>query len=735
MGSAREDDAVLAKLAVQHGFLTEQQVRDALSFQREREESGTPPPLRQVLLDRGWISRRQLDALQLAADFLSLRKPDRLFGRLAVSRGLVTREQADAASQMQARIYKETRVFRSLGDLLVEQGWLKAGVRDALLARMKSPELPSASSPAPPSKPAPAAPSAPAPTPPDATGSGPPGPASAQPKGRAQIRIESETLPDDTHILLEEESFDLLVSEDKLRAYLRIKASLSEGHGVELLTHALEAQGIVYGLLDPLELEALLQQPPSRKQVWRIARGTDPQPGKDAEIRYCFPTRPKTLAPLEGEGKVDFKDLGEIPRVKKGDLLAEKTPRVPETPGTDVFGNEIAVPKSKELTLLCGSGTEISPDRRRVTARVDGLPQLSLLGRLSVLPELVIPGDVSFETGNIEYEGKITVHGVVQDGFRVKGSALIAREIGKAQIDVSGDVVVYGGILGAKVRSQGNVNAVHIYDSQIEAMGNVVVDKGVVDSKISISGKLTCLRGAVVSSRITARRGIEAAQVGLERSAPSVLVIGIDPLAEREIDRLKESLARHEAERAGHASLVRPLRERDAVIEARIGELAQVQDRTGLELRQVQSEIRELRERKDTAQLAQAEEYLKEIEAVIGSAARELDALFEEQDEIRGKLARHKEQLRGMDQAIRDLRDELTALTEWNSAAGRPPSVQVQGLVCSGTTVKGVFSSMVFKTDARFIQIREGRVGDTTSETPGKSSEMKLFVTSLARSR
>jgi len=335
----------------------------------------------------------------------------------------------------------------------------------------------------------------------------------------------------------------------------------------------------------------------------------------------------------------------------------------------------------------------------------------------------------------VEYEGKITVHGIVQDGFRVKGAALIAREIGKAQVDVSGDVVVYGGILGAKIRSQGNVNAVHIYDSRIEAMGNVVVDKGVVDSQISTSGKLTCLRGAVVSSKIMARKGIEAAQVGLERSAPSVLVIGIDPLAEREIERLKESLARHEAERAGHASLVRPLRERDAVIEARIGELAQVQDRTGLEQRQVQSEIRDLRERKDTAQLAQAEEYLKEVQAVIESAARELDALFAEQDEIRSKMARHKEQLREMDQAVRDIRDELAALTEWNSAAGRPPSVQVQGLVCSGTTVKGVFSSMVFKTDARFVQVKEGKAGDAASETPGKSAEIKLYVTSLARSR
>ncbi|MBP8646681.1 MAG: DUF342 domain-containing protein [Syntrophobacteraceae bacterium] len=712
----RHDDVILARLAVQQRFVTEQQVQEALSLQQAGKKAGKVQPLRDILLDRKWITRKQLDALILASTFLAKRKPDRAFGRLAVGRGLITQDQLDTASRTQARIFRETKVFRSVADLLVERELLTAQDKENLLAALRRPQSP------PPS------------TPPNDLESKPSKPRPV-PEELAEPEIESETAPSDTILVIEDQHFDVLVSQDGLRAYLRIKVPIAESFTVEEMRSALLAKGIVHGILEDPALDLVLRQPASSRQVWRIAQGKSPTPGKDGQIRYCFPTRSGGLAPLGVEGKVDFKDRGEIPQVKKGDVLAEKIPRIPEIPGMDVYGNEIPVEKSRDVTLLCGSGTEISPDRRQVAAKIDGLPQLTVLGKLSVLPELIIPGDVNFETGNVEYQGKITVHGVVQDGFRVKGSALVAREIGKAQLDISGDVVVYGGILGAALRCQGNVNAVHIYDSRIEAMGNVVVDKGIVDSKIATSGKCVCHRGAIVSSRIIAKKGIETAQVGLERSTPSVLVIGIDPVAEREIDRLKKDLSRHEAEKAKQLALIRPLQEQDAGIELRIGELAQVQDRTAIEQKQVEQEIHELRERKDRAQLAQAEEYLKELEASIQPVAEELDRLFQEQDGLRAKIAAHRAQIREIEQTIQDIRNELSALSEWNSTTGRPPSVQVHGLIRAGTTVKGVFSSFVFKEDARHVRVKEGRVSDAGTDPSGKNTDMRLYVTSLAQTR
>ena len=51
--------------------------------------------------------------------------------------------------------------------------------------------------------------------------------------------------------------------------------------------------------------------------------------------------------------------------------------------------------------------------------------------------ELVIDGDVGYETGHIEFDGHIEIRGSVLDGFRVTGRSLKVGEINKSEVAAS----------------------------------------------------------------------------------------------------------------------------------------------------------------------------------------------------------------------------------------------------------------------------------------------------------
>ncbi|MGV8073888.1 MAG: FapA family protein [Syntrophobacteraceae bacterium] len=709
-----EEERLLARLVVKHGLLNQKQISEALSYQHFEWNRGNSISLGDALTEKCLLTHKQLDALNKTTNFLVLRQAAKPFARIAIRNGFAVQDQVDRAMELQATLFKRNGLFKSLGDILVEQGVLSLQQKKAIdwalvRARKESSHRETA------------------------------GMEIHASKSVSQEEVISndssstmEESPEEDEkgktLVAKDEYFDLLVSQDKMGAYIQITGDIPDEVDVARIKSLLESNKIVFGLFDDNILEKYLKHRPVQKRLWQVAQGQPPQVGRKAEIRYCFDVNASNESEREHTAGMSLKDMGRIVQVRQGELLAEKIPAIIPFGGTDIYGNTKGIERSADVKLLCGAGAELSSDGLKAFAKTDGIPQVSPLGKLSVLPELNIDGDISFETGNISFEGHINVRGVVQDGFRVQGSSLSAREIAKANVDVTGDVVVYGGILGATIKSQGNVKAVHVHASKIEALGDLIVERDVIDSKVTLSGKFVANRGKIISSSIVARQGIEAKQIGSDRSLPCSLAFGTDPLTEKEIERLKEDISTKLKNKAINQALAVKAEEESAKIELRIGELAQIQDRALRDKRVLSAKLEEQIKLNRPEEISRMETMLKEIESSEKQSEQELEGLFDQQDKLKESITANREKIRELESELESAGDELAALSGWSSDKVRPV-VKIFDTIFAGTVVKGLFTSLVMKSDARSVLIKE--VKNAAENGSGASSWGNMSVSNL----
>jgi uncharacterized protein (DUF342 family) len=696
------EDQVLGNLAVKKRFVTEKQIAEALLLQKQEKDLGNCLSLESILVSHGFITEKQLGVLCKTRDFLSNRQADVLFGKAVVKCGFAGQEHVDEALRQQSEIFRSSQSFKSIGAILVERGILSAKRRDALLSKLEGIRKKTQESGL-------------------TTRGGPKETGTPVELSGETVRqdIPDEELEANGKVIFEDACFKIIVSNDQLRAYIQVKGESPAGMTVKDLEALIQSKGIKYGLRDEAMLSGFLKYRGLKNKLHLLAEGLPPRPGRDGEIRFFFNTEPPKMEIVEEGGKANFKNREEFPFVRKGDLIGEKTPRIKEENGIDVYGRVIREKEAQNANFALGSGVELSEDALRVYAKVDGRPELSVYGRISVLPELNIQGDVSFETGNIAFDGIVNVKGVVQDGFQVRAGSLTAREIAKADIEVEGDVIVHGGILGAGIRSKGSVSALHVYAAEIDSLGDVTVDRGIVDSKISTSGKVVVSRAKILSSRITAKKGIEAGQIGSDRSKPCLLTVGVESdIILKELERMKDLLSEHKAKWAECKSFIDGLEESWVGVERRIGELVQLQDRSEREKGVIREELEELKKLDDSAQAAQAQMALEEIDAEIDRVAADIEKLFEQSDGYREKIALLQNALDQVEKEVGGVENEIDKINEWMENNTGFPVVQVSRMLSAGTVIKGPNASTICKSNVQGVIVKEVKTFDPITEKP-----------------
>lgn len=711
------EEELLVRFALKRQVVTEEKMEELLSFQRGERERGRLVSIEDLLLERGLVTERQLASLRSARDFFLQREKDRVLCKIFCKVQYATQEQLDLALAAQAKLYKEKTQFKSVADILFEDGVISAKKRAAVInAALKL------------------AKSQPSGVSNDqlAEGkiAGSPDDGKTLPPASKNQTEPSEALkfPTEGTRILYGELFDVIVSGDLMEAHISLTGPASEQLDPLAVNSALLGFGIKSGLVEDELLFEWLKNKDKSETKFKIAQGTPPIQGRSAEIAYHFRSRPKWDELVESKVKIDFKDKGDIPHVKKGDLLAEKTPMVKEQAGCDIYGKTMAVEKALDKKLLAGAGTELSPDGLKAFATVDGRPELSPFGKISVSPELNISGDVGFESGNVEFNGHIKVSGVVQDGFTVKGGSLTAREISKATIEVTGDVVVYGGVLGADIRAQGSVRAFHIHASRVEALGDVVAEKGIVDSKIVTSSKCLTNRGTVLASSICARMGVEAGQIGSDRSGPCTVTFGVDLASEREVARLKEIIAIKEKENEALLEHVKSCLDHFSTLEKSAGDLAQVQDRSVREQRALSDELKKWKEAGDQKEAARVEQAVELLDSKIRSREDELNALLDRQDELKEQSYASQERMEEIEKEVSGLKEEIEAFYDWSRNQKEKPCVKVLSTIFAGSVIKGAESSAVLKSDVKGVLIREIKV---PLEEKGSGPAFKIKIANL----
>jgi uncharacterized protein (DUF342 family) len=339
------------------------------------------------------------------------------------------------------------------------------------------------------------------------------------------------------------------VTEDELKAFLYFNPPKFSGRHMDYddVIDALRNAGVVTGVKDD-EIKNYLEEMDYKRPLL-AAEGQMPRNGNNAYIDFKLKIDKTTVKFEEDDtGKVDFRNLELLENVVVGQLLAVKVPAEEGIPGRTVTNRVLPAKSGKDTAIKYGKGTILSEDETELTAEING-QVVYKLGRISVEPVYVVPGDVSLETGNIVFLGSVIVQGSVLDNFEVKaaGNVEVKGTVQKAFIEAEGDIIVHQGISGkdeAKVESTGgSVFAKFAQNSNIYAERSVVIPEGILHSKVDAGEKIYSVgrRAKIAGGVIRAGDEVNAGYLGAEGSTRTVIRVGVHPKMLQQIDDLMEA--------------------------------------------------------------------------------------------------------------------------------------------------------------------------------------------------
>ena len=592
------------------------------------------------------------------------------FGDIAVELNFVDQEKVNKAVVVQRRIFEKTRVNMPIGEILMEMGAITSDERDEILKVQH--EI-------------------------DGKPESAPSPAAPVKKRKPEMSANKE----DT-------TLDINVARDKLTALAYIEGEVpAAAFTVSDVKIMLHSEGILHGIADDAVIEAFLNGEFSVSEGWAIATGTDPIPDTPPQITYHFDTDPLKIGTLTEDGLMDWKNRGRLPQVKEGDLLAEKIPGPKGKEGMDVYGKKIPVPRIREQRFKCGKGARRSEDGMQVHATLSGIPKRSVGGELSVMPTLHIQGDISLETGHVEFDGHIEVAGAVEKGYRVKGGSLHAKEIRDAQLDIDGDISAVNGIFGATIRSGGNLKAGHIHNSDIILAGDMAVEKEIIESTIEANGRCLINDGIIISSTISAKMGITAMDIGTEASKSSELTVGIDQQVEREAETVSGRIQALKAEREGLPKLLQNLKNRSDQLNTRLGEVAQEQDKCMVQHRLLQEKVEAGLLKQETVAAEKLRKTILELKARQDAYDQDVAVLMEEDESVSQEIAATETAIAENAETLDQLNNRLEELSNERKTSNGVAVVKIGGNVFSGTKITGPHSALVLQEDLKRLSIIE----------------------------
>jgi len=517
-----------------------------------------------------------------------------------------------------------------------------------------------------------------------------------------------DTCTGETDDRIFDDYFEISISETHTKAYIkRIKEynSRDPQPGLSDLLDMLKLNRISYGILYDDAIENWMWESDVEKIV--IAKGENPVYGQNGEIKFNFKTDFKNPGKINEDGSIDFRERGDIPYIKKGTLLAEKIFPKDGKPGISVFGTPIPVNEAVDPVFTAGSGTELSKDGRLIHAAVDGQPHVDALGSISVNPELVIAGDVDYETGNIDFSGNIIVKGTIKEGFTVKGINLTAKEAKGAALDLSGDLNISTGITDSTISTHGNIYAKFINHSNIMGFGDLFISKEIIDSNIIISGSCQNPTGHIISSQITAKMGIHACNIGTSSSQPAKIKVGIDG----HIETLKKQIINALEISAGKSNLIKDdikeLEIKDRELYRQISEKGSFQDNVQLEIKELKTSLSEFEKENNLSKLQLTSNKIRKLLVTAKETEQELNTIFKTQDRIVNKIEQLKNHINRMKEKNKTLVLEKKALKEFSKKDKPLAVVTVAKTITQDTIIKGPHASIVLREDVSRCKIQE----------------------------
>lgn len=324
-----------------------------------------------------------------------------------------------------------------------------------------------------------------------------------------------------------------------------MQAFLSEDatYATETLTlahiHRLLADaGVVYGIQERI-LQELVGETLFTDIV--VAEGLAPQKACDAQAQFLWEA-PRPQPQIQADGSVDHKQLNSVASVAEGTPLVRFVPAISGTAGTSIYGDVLEVPAPKSFVLKEGPGTRLhAEDPSLLVAATAGLP-VRLHQSARIVNVLELPG-VNLKTGHIDFDGSVVIHGPVEKGFKVH-----AR----------GDIVVFGPVEGADLKSEGNlylhqpvfaqsrlsaryhIRGVFFQGAELVAGGDCWVNTGLLHCQTRANGRIILgPQGTIHGGEAYSAYLIVAHTIGSEAGHQTRIAVGRNPQTQWELDGLQ----------------------------------------------------------------------------------------------------------------------------------------------------------------------------------------------------
>lgn len=340
---------------------------------------------------------------------------------------------------------------------------------------------------------------------------------------------------------------DVRISPDKMKAYLIIRANPDgEIPSLHEIMSILKEKNVIYGIKEDI-LNYIIEKKIHGQEIL-VAEGTYPEDGTDGRLEFYFNIKKDGKPVILEDGSVDFRNLGLIENVEKGQELCLVIPPMPGRNGRTVTGEVMPCKEGKQVKLPIGKNVEYCAETNMITALIDGQVIYSN-GKINVYPSHEISGDIDNSTGNISFIGNLIVKGNILSGFKVevRGNLEVWGVVEAALIKAGGDITIRRGIQGngkARVVSEGNVVARYIEHSNVEAKGDIKAEV-IMHSNIKCGGKLelTGRKGLLVGGNIKVGKEVVAKTIGSLLSTATEIDVGTDPKLRETYKEIKQEIS------------------------------------------------------------------------------------------------------------------------------------------------------------------------------------------------
>ena len=346
----------------------------------------------------------------------------------------------------------------------------------------------------------------------------------------------------------EGEGLVLEIKDNGLTATLRgnVDSSFNRSEIHKMITDLLRQKGVTFGLSSQdmlAAVEALDRGETLQGAV--IAQGKPAQPGQDAHLEILVEIDKLVAEPEKNGDKIDFRDRGQLPVVQPGTPIARLHPATKGLIGRDVTGKLINPPKTRILRMRAGRGVKLAQDGRVAVAEVLGMAVRPEPDRFEVHEILEINGDVDFASGHISFPGLVKVHGAILPDFKVRcGNLEVETMEPGSMAEITGDLKVDGGIMGAAVKVGGSVQARYIRQSKLVCGGDLYVQNELLGSVVQCGGmvRVTSSSGRIVNSQVAAVRGVNTGDIVSSGKGNTVIRLGVSDTFVTKIGSIKHAI-------------------------------------------------------------------------------------------------------------------------------------------------------------------------------------------------